>query len=159
MKSAHVLTGALLVVAARLILSPAVAQEEPPALVEAQYDEDQMIWSLGEQTWEFADLATAYVPAKGTFNPTTREAVWTLQLAKDLTPGETGLQNVVAGSPFKALFLDEEKSQVVGDARIKITSITGRKGDSIRVTIRMPDEATLANVALIRLERRTDIGF
>ena len=90
------------------------------------YDEDQMIWSLGDQTWEFGELATAYLPAKGTFNPATREAVWTLQLAKDFTPGEIGLQNAVAGSPFKATFLDEEKALVVGDARIKITPITSR---------------------------------
>jgi hypothetical protein len=52
-----------------------------------------------------------------------------------------------------------DKILIAGDARVTITPITGKLGDAIRVTIRMPMEATLTGVALIRLERRTQIGF
>lgn len=148
--------------AAGLALTALARSEEPepaPALVEAKYDDEQMIWTLGDQVWEFGELETAYLPAKGEFNPKTREAVWTLQLVRELTPGEAGFQNTVAGTPFQPKFLDADKTTLLSDARVKITTISGRSGDAIRVTIRMPDEATLAKAALIRLERRTEIGF
>lgn len=140
---------------------PAPVADSPvaPLHIEAKYDDELMIWTLGEQTWEFGELETAYLPAKGEFNPTTREAVWTFQLVKDMTPGEVGLQSTLAGSPFKPTFLDADKILIAGDARVTITPITGKLGDAIRVTIRLPAEATLAGVALIRLERRTQIGF
>jgi hypothetical protein len=131
----------------------------PIAPVEARYDEEQMIWTLGDQVWEFADVAAAYLPAKGEFNPATREAMWTLQIVRDMTPGEIGYQDTMAGSPFKPMFLDADKVLLVSDARVKITPISGKQGDSIRVTIRLPDEQMLAKVALIRLEKRTEIGF
>ena len=127
--------------------------------VEAKYDEELMIWTLGDQVWEFAELATTYLPAKGEFNPQTREAVWTLQLVRDMTPGEIGFQSTLAGSPFKPTFLNSDKILLAPDERVKFTPITGKLGDAIRVTIRLPEEATLADVALIRLERRTEIGF
>jgi hypothetical protein len=138
---------------------PARAQEEPPIAIEATYDEALMIWTLGDQVWEFADVAAAYLPAKGEFHPLTREAVWTLQIVRDMTPGEIGYQGTIAGSPFKPTFLDPDKVLLLGDARVKITPISGKQGDSIRVTIRLPDEQALAKVALIRLEKRTEIGF
>jgi hypothetical protein len=131
----------------------------PIASVEARYDEEQMIWTLGDQVWEFADIAAAYLPAKGEFNPATREAVWTLQIVRDLTPGETGYQSTIAGSPFKPTFLDADKTLLAGDGRVKITPISGKQGDTIRVTVRLPEEQALAKVALIRLEKRTEIGF
>jgi hypothetical protein len=131
----------------------------PIAPIEATYDEGQMIWTLGDQVWEFADIAAAYLPAKGEFNPATREAVWTMQIVRDLTPGEIGYQGTIAGSPFKPMFLDADKTLLTGDARVKITPISGKQGDSIRVTIRLPSDDTLAKVALIRLEKRTEIGF
>jgi hypothetical protein len=135
------------------------AQEAAPMLASAEYDEELMIWSLGDQVWEFAELATTYLPAKGEFNPQTREAVWTLQIVRDMTPGEVGFQSAMAGSPFKPTFLSADKILLVSDARVKITPITGKLGDAIRVTIQLPEEATLKDVALIRLERRTEIGF
>ena len=129
----------------------------PPA--EAKYDDEQMIWTLGNQVWEFGDVETAYLPAKGSFDPMTREAVWTLQIVRDMTPGEVGFQTTLAGSPFQPTFLDADKVLLVDDARVKITTISGKQGDSIRVTIRLPEDAVLAGVALIRLQRRTEIGF
>ena len=133
--------------------------ELPVPAIEATYDEEQMIWTLGDQVWEFGELATAYLPAKGEFNPQTREAVWTMQIVRDLTPGEVGFQNTLAGSPFQPMMLDADKILLLADARVTITKISGRLGDAIRVTIRLPDEETLAKVALIRLERRSEIGF
>jgi hypothetical protein len=148
--------------AAGLALAALARSQEPapaPALVDAKYDDEQMIWTLGDQVWEFGDLETTYLPAKGEFNPQTREVVWTLQLVRDLTAGEAGFQNTVAGSPFQPTFLDAEKITLLSDARVKITPISGRLGDAIRVMIRLPDETTLSKAALIRLERRTEIGF
>jgi len=131
----------------------------PVPAIEANYDDEQMIWTLGDQVWEFGELATTYLPAKGEFNPETREAVWTLQIVRDLTPGEVGFQNALAGSPFQPMLLDADKIMLLSDARVTITKISGRLGDAIRVTIRLPDEEALAKAALIRLERRTEIGF
>jgi hypothetical protein len=131
----------------------------PVPAIEASYDDEQMIWTLGDQVWEFGELATTYLPAKGEFNPETREAVWTLQIVRDLTPGEIGFQNTLAGSPFQPMLLDADKILLLSDARVTITKVSGRLGDAIRVTIRLPDEAALAKAALIRLERRTEIGF
>lgn len=135
----------------------AVAQES--ASVEAVYDEEQVLWSLGEQTWEFGDVATAYLPAKGVYHPATREAVWTFQLVKDLIPGEVGWHSAIAGTPFKLAFLDADRTLVAAEARVKMTMITGKLGDAVRVRFRLPDEATLSKAALIRVERRTEIGF
>lgn len=142
-----------------LALAARAGEELPIAPVEATYDEEQMIWTLGDQVWEFADVAAAYLPAKGEFNPATREAVWTMQIVRDLTPGEVGYQGTIAGSPFKPRFLDADKTLLAGDGRVKITPISGKQGDTIRVTVRLPNEQALAKVALIRLEKRTEIGF
>lgn len=142
-----------------LALAARAGEALPIAPLEAKYDEEQMIWTLGDQVWEFADVAAAYLPAKGEFHPATREAVWTLQIVRDLTPGEIGYHSAIAGSPFKPMFLDTDKTLLAGDARVKISPISGKQGDSIRVTIRLPGEESLAKAALIRLEKRTEIGF
>jgi hypothetical protein len=142
-----------------LALTAVAGEKLPIASVEARYDEEQMIWTLGDQVWEFADLAAAYLPAKGEFNPSTREAVWTLQIVRDMTPGEVGYQSTITGTPFKPMFLDADKTLLTGDARVKISPISGKQGDSIRVTVRLPEQESLAKVALIRLEKRTEIGF
>jgi hypothetical protein len=122
-----------------LTLAARAGEGLPIASIEATYDEGQMIWTLGDQVWEFADVAA--------------------QIVRDLTPGEIGYQSTIAGSPFKPMFLDADKALLAGDARVKITPISGQQGDSIRVTIRLPSEEVLAKVALIRLEKRTEIGF
>jgi hypothetical protein len=146
-------------VAGVVLAANAQTAKLPVPAIEASYDDEQMIWTLGDQVWEFGELATTYLPAKGEFNPETREAVWTLQIVRDLTPGEIGFQNTLAGSPFQPMLLDADKIMLLSDARVTITKISGRLGDAIRVTIRLPDEAALAKAALIRLERRTEIGF
>jgi hypothetical protein len=139
-------------------LAAALPSQEPPAVAERP-DEREWLHALGDQTWDFRHLAAAYKPLKGELNPQTGEAVWTLELTKDLTPGEVAVHQSAQGSPFKPVFLDEERVPVKGAARIKLSEISGRMGDAVRVTVQLPGSETLARIKTIRIERRTQVGF
>jgi hypothetical protein len=154
------IAGMLSLLALALLQPPATAQElangqaEPPAA-----DEMEWLHTLGDQTWDFRQLAPTYKPLKGELDPQTGKAVWTLELMKDLTPGEIALQAATQGSPFKPALLDEERILVKGSVRIALSEISGKTGDAIRATFLLPPAETLARVKTIRIERRTQIGF
>jgi hypothetical protein len=136
--------------------APAATQAEPTDVVPATKEET---WTLGGQQWDFKDVATAYKPTKGALDPRTGVAVWTLELVKELSAGEIGLQENLEGSPFKPVFIDEEKIAVQGDATVRITKITGRPGDKIKLTMQLPPAEILDAVKVVRIERRTKVGF
>ena len=150
-----------LVVALVLVPLAALAQEEqqdeakPVEAVESK----EGAWTLGGQEWDFAAIATVYKPLKGTLDAKTGVATWTLELAKELSTAEAGAQEAVLGSPFKPSFLDGEKLLLAGDARVKMTPITGKKGDRIRMTVQLPKAEILSQAKLIRVGRRTELGF
>ncbi len=142
-------------------------QEQPPAaqprvettpaeLVPATKEET---WTLGGQQWDFKDIATAYRPVKGALDPKTGVVVWTLEIVKELTVGEIGMQENQEGSPFKPTFLDEEKIAVQEDALVRISKISGKVGDGIRMTMLLPKPELLDKVKLVRIARRTKVGF
>jgi hypothetical protein len=132
------------------------AQEQPTELIGATKEET---WTLGDQQWDFRDIATAYVPVKGSLNPKTGVVEWTLEIVKELSAGEVGTQENLEGSPFKPTFIDEERVAVQEDARIRVSKITGKVGDRIKLTLQLPKEELLAKVRLVRIERRTKVGF
>lgn len=136
-------------------VAPPVA-EAPVELVPATKEET---WTLGGQQWDFKDIATAYVPVKGTINPQTGVVEWTLEIVRELAPGEIGTQENLEGTPFKPTFIDEERIAVQEDARVRITKITGKVGDRIRMTLQLPKAELLEKVKLVRIERRTEVGF
>ncbi len=144
-----------------LLAAAAMAQqprdEEPPADLVAATKEET--WTLGNQQWDFKDIATAYVPVKGTLNPKSGVVEWTLEIVKDLTAGEIGMQENQEGSPFKPTFIDDEKIAVQEDARIRISKITGKVGDRIRLTMQLPPPELLDKTKVVRIERRTKVGF
>jgi hypothetical protein len=134
----------------------ATTATDPASLIPATKEET---WTLGGQQWDFKDVSTAYRPTKGTLDPQTGVAVWTLELVKELSAGEIGMQENLEGSPFKPTFLDEEKIAVQGDATVRITKITGKPGEKIRMTVQLPTAEVLDAVKVIRIERRTKVGF
>jgi hypothetical protein len=137
------------------------AQQRPadaPPLVEAK-KEVIVNWTLGGQAWDFKSIVAVYEPVKGVFDPLTNEATWTLQLAKDLEPGAAALHNETQGTPFKPLLLTAEKLVMAMDARVQMTAVSGKMGDTIQIYVKLPEKETLDAVKLIRIERRTNVGF
>ncbi|MEX2173164.1 MAG: hypothetical protein WD872_02305 [Pirellulaceae bacterium] len=135
-----------------------VVAQEPGATAPIEATR-QEIWTLGDQVWDFQDVATVYRPVKGAFDPQSGVAVWTFELVKQLSAGEAGMHSVAEESPFKPVFLDAEKITLQGDALVRITEVSGTPGDRLRMTMQLPPADVLAQVKTIRIQRRTNIGF
>jgi hypothetical protein len=135
-------------------VQPAPQPELPPVeLIEATREE---IWTLGGQQWDFRDISTAYVPVKGVLNPQTGVVEWTLEIVRELSDGEVGLQENLAGSPFRPTFIDEERIALAEDVPVRVSKITGKVGDRLKMTLRLPEDAS---VRYVRVGRRTKVGF
>jgi hypothetical protein len=144
-----------------IAMATALAQQRPadaPPIVEAK-KEVVVNWTLGAQTWEFKSIKETYEPVKGSYDPLSNEARWTLQLARDLEPGAAGLHNNIMGTPFQPTLLTAEKMVFATDAKVQMTASSGKMGDTIEVYIQLPEAETLATIKYIRLERRTNVGF
>jgi len=144
-----------------LMIGIVAAQQRPadaPPLVEAK-KEVIVNWTLGNQIWDFKAILTAYEPVKGVFDPLTNQATWTLQIAKDLEPGAAALHNETQGTPFKPVLLTAEKAVMALDSKVQMTAVTGKMGDTIQIDVKLPEKETLDAVKLIRVERRTNVGF
>jgi len=132
-------------------------QPEPEELVEAAKQET---WTLGDQEWDFKDVATAYAPVKGALNPKTGVVQWTLEIVKELAPGEVGLHETTEGSPFKLVLLDAEKIVLDIEPQVEFASkLTGKPGDKVKIEVHLPKAEVLSQAKLVRIERRTKIGF
>jgi hypothetical protein len=134
---------------------PPEAEVSPPAGDEAP----NLVMELGDQRWDFIDVFTAYRPVKGAHNPATNMTVWTLELVKPLVTGEALLHETIDGSPFRPVFLDEEKIVLQSDAAVQITPVAGQPGDRLRMTVELPPAEIMKDVRHIRIERRTRVGF
>jgi hypothetical protein len=138
----------------------AIGQQRPadaPPIVDGK--KVSMIWTLGDQIWEFKDTLSVYEPVKATFDPLTRKAVWMLELVKDLDAGTVALHQETRGTPFKPVLLNADRTVIPADAVVEITTISGKMGDTVSMTVQLPDKETLATVKLIRVELRTKVGF
>src|SRR5262245_16340621 len=107
-----------------LIVPVAYAQQPQPEpesepLIEAKKHE---IWTLGDQEWDFKDVATAYVPVKGNLNAKTGVAQWTLEIVRELAPGEVAIHESTEGSPFKVVLLDQEKIVLAVEAPVHLAT-------------------------------------
>lgn len=135
---------------------PPATPEDAPLVVAAK----QETWTLGEQQWDFKDIATAFQPVKGTYNAKTGLAEWTLELVKELSAGEIATLGNTEGSPFKIVLFDEEKLAFDDEPMLKLASrLTGQPGDKVKVAVQLPMAEALGKVRLVRVERRTKIGF
>lgn len=137
------------------------AQQRPadaPPLVEAK-KEVIVNWTLGNQIWDFKSVLAVYEPVKGVFDPVANQATWTLQLVKDLEPGAAALHNETQGTPFKPVLLTAERAVMALDAKVQMTAVSGKMGDTIQIDVKLPEKETLDAVKLIRVERRTNVGF
>jgi hypothetical protein len=134
------------------------AQPPPPAPVVEAKKRVIVTWTLGEQEWDFNDVLSAYEPVKGVFDPNIHHAIWTLELAKDLLPGEVTLHQQEEGTPFKVVLLDAERVPLAVGAAVTVSPISGKKGDRIIATFAVaPDVMKI--VKTVRVQRRTKVGF
>ena len=131
--------------------------QEPEPLVEATKQET---WTLGDQQWDFKDVATAYQPVKATLNPKTGAAEWMLEIVKELAAGEAGLHENTEGSPFKVVLLDADKIVLAAEPEVRFASkLTGKQGDKVKIVVQLPMAEELSQAKLVRIERRTKVGF
>lgn len=148
--------------AASSIAQPPGQPPEPPARVEAKR---QVVvnWTLGDQAWNFNDILTSYEPVKGYLEPRPNQgtlAVWKLRQVKDLEEGAARLHEEMRGSPFKVVLLDADRSVINPDLpNVQITPVSGKMDDTIELLIGLPDAPFLKEVRMIRIQRRTDVGF
>ena len=149
---------AVMTVSCCLACPPILTAQEPTPATPA-FDEEALLHKLGDQTWDFRQLATAYKPLKGELDPATNRAVLTFELMKNLTAGEVVVHATTPGSPFKLVLLDEEKAPLKGNVRVKLSEISGKAGDAVRATFHLPPAESLEKIKLIRVEKRTEIGF
>jgi hypothetical protein len=141
-------------------------QQQPPPPAEAQRIEARreviVNWTLGDQAWNFRDVLSAYEPVKGYLEPHGREgyiAVWKLRLVRELEPGAAKHHEEMLGSPFKIVLLDGDRTVVDSDAPAQITTPVGAKADdTIELRIGL-DAQSLKNTKVIRVQRRTEVGF
>ena len=132
-------------------------QPEPVVLVEATRQET---WTLGEQEWNFKDVATVYQPVKGALNPQTGAAEWTLEIVKELAAGEVGIHENTEGSPFKSILLDADRIVLIDEPEVRLASkLTGKAGDKVKIVVQLPKAEALGQAKHVRIERRTKIGF
>jgi len=150
----------------------AFAQQPPqPQLQQAQPPESQRVearrevivnWTLGDQAWNFRDVLTTYEPVKGYLEPHGNEgyvAVWKLRLVHELELGAAKHHEEMLGSPFKIVLLDADKTVVDSDAPAQITTPLGAKtDDTIELRVGL-DAQTLKNAKVIRVQKRTEVGF
>ncbi|MCI0360125.1 MAG: hypothetical protein L0211_16730 [Planctomycetaceae bacterium] len=133
------------------------AQPEPEPLIEAKKQET---WTLGDQEWDFKDVATAYAPVKGALNAKTGTAEWTLEIVKELAPGEVGIHENTEGSPFKTVLLDADKVVLAEEPEVRFASkLTGKPGERVKIVVQLPNAEVLSQAKFIRIERRTKVGF
>jgi hypothetical protein len=120
-------------------------------------------WTLGDQSWVFKDIATAYEPVKGYMEPRGNQgflAVWTLRLVHDLEEGAARLHEETRGSPFKIMLLDADRTVIDSDLPAQITPVSGKAGDTIELLVGLKyDESVLKDAKVIRVSRRTNVGF
>lgn len=134
---------------------------EPPPRVDAK-KEVIINWSCGDQVWKFNDILTAYEPIKGYYEPRPNRgtlAVWKLRLVRDFESGAATLHTETRGSPFKIVLLDAERTVIDADLPAQITPVSGRMDDTIELYVGLPEAQLLKDVKMIRVEKRTDVGF
>jgi hypothetical protein len=134
---------------------------EPPPRVEAKR-EVIVNWTLGDQAWKFNEILTAYEPVKGYLEARPGRgmlAVWKLRLLRDFESGAATLHTETRGSPFKIVLLDAERTVIDADSPAQITPVSGRMDDTIELYVALPESQLLKDVKMIRVEKRTDVGF
>jgi hypothetical protein len=146
----------------------AFAQQPPPQppspeqqRVEAR-KEVIVNWTLGDQAWSFREVMATYDPVRGYLEPHPNQgfvAIWKLRLARDLEEGAAKLHEETLGSPLRIVLLDADRSVIDNDAPAQITTPVGAKtDDTIELRVGLDGDA-LKRCKLIRVHRRTDVGF
>jgi hypothetical protein len=143
----------------------ATAQQQPPPESPQRIDAKKEVvvtWKLGDQAWDFKDIFSAYDPVKGYMEPRGVQgtlAVWKLRLAKDFEAGAADLHEKMRGTPFKIVLLDAERTVINPDLPAQITVLSGKMDDTIELYVALPEAPLLKEVKLVRVQRRTEVGF
>src|SRR5438094_10600127 len=142
----------------------ALAQQQQPAEPQRVEARKEVIvnWMLGDQAWNFRDVLSTYEPVKGYLESHGNEgfiAVWKLRLVRELELGAAKHHEEMLGSPFKVVLLDADRTVVDSDAPAQITTPVGAKADdTIELRIGL-DAQSLKGARVIRVQRRTEVGF
>jgi len=140
---------------------PQPPQPAEPQRIEAR-KEVIVNWTLGDQAWNFNDIRTTYEPVKGYLEQHGNEgfvAVWKLRLLRELETGASKHHEEMLGSPFKVVLLDADRTVVDSDAPAQITTPVGAKADdTIEFRVGL-DAQALKGAKVIRVQRRTEVGF
>jgi hypothetical protein len=119
-------------------------------------------WTLGDHVWDFKDVLAAYEPVRGRIDTSDERgelAVWKLRLVRDLEDGAARLHEELRGSPFKIVLLDGDRTVINPDVPATITPVPTKADDAIEMYVPLPDAKILRDVKVIRVQRRTDVGF
>jgi hypothetical protein len=92
-------------------------------------------------------------------NPQSGIVQWTLEIVREMPDGEIAMHENLEGTPFKPAFLDAERIAVEFDAPTRMSKIAGKVGDRITVGVMLPPPEILERITLIRLGKRTNVGF
>jgi hypothetical protein len=144
---------------------PAPPQPHPPESSPRVDARREVIvrWTLGDQAWNFDDIRTAYEPVRGYLEPRPNQgtlAVWKLRMVKDFEEGTARLHEEMRGSPFKVVLLDADRTVINPDVPfVQITPVSGKMDDTLELLVGLPDAQILKDVKMIRVQRRTDVGF
>src|SRR6478672_7527713 len=135
--------------------------ESPPRMDARR--EVSVRWTLGDQAWNFDDIRTAYEPVRGYLEPRPNQgtlAVWKLRMVRDFEEGASRHHEEMRGSPFKVVLLDADRTVINPDVPfVQITPVSGKMDDTIELLVGLPDAQILKVVKMIRVQRRTDVGF
>lgn len=151
--------GVVLIVAA---IAGAQEAKQRSERIEARKGENTETWTLGDRTWDFKDVLTAYAPVAGhseSREGQARLATWRLKLVKDFEEGTQRLHEEVRGSPFRIVLLDAERTIINQDLPGSITPVPARMGDTIELFVVLPSDTILKDVKFVRVQRRTGVGF
>lgn len=115
-----------------------------------------------DQAWDFKDIQSAYEPVKGYLEPRGNQgtlAVWKLRLVKDFEVGAAELHEKMVGTPFKIVLLDADRTVINPDLPAKMTVLSGKMDDTIELYVALPEMPLLREVKLVRVQKRTDVGY
>lgn len=110
-------------------------------------------WTLRERVWDFSKVSSTFKVISGRFDPTGNQSTWVLENLKD----NLGALNTVTGTPFKVAFLDADKTQIEGEANVKMAKIGSKAGERFRLTVIMPNEKVFRNVRSVQVNSRTSL--
>jgi hypothetical protein len=110
-------------------------------------------WVLLGQPWDFKKVEKTFRVVSGRHDADKGAAVWVLENLK----ADLAVHNSVSGGPFKVVFLDSDNVPVGAEAKVGMTAIGAKIGETFRLSVAMPDEAALKRIKSVQVLSRTSL--